>query len=65
MAIDGTVTRTTEVKPELSIGTFKCSMCHTMIEGIEQQFKFTKPNKCTSSCVNIADFELVSKESVF
>lgn len=24
MSIDGTVTRTTEVKPELQIGTFKC-----------------------------------------
>lgn len=36
MSIEGTVTRTTEVKPELSIGTFKCKMCDTYTEGIEQ-----------------------------
>jgi DNA replication licensing factor MCM6 len=65
MAIDGTVTRTTEVKPELSIGTFRCSQCNATCEGIEQQFKFTKPNKCTANCNNIMDFELISKESVF
>jgi DNA replication licensing factor MCM6 len=35
MSIEGTVTRTTEVKPELSIGTFKCKMCDTYTEGIE------------------------------
>ena len=66
MSIEGTVTRTTEVKPELSIGTFKCKMCDTYTEGIEQQFKFTTPNKCKStSCTNQVEFDLVSKESVF
>lgn len=66
MSIEGTVTRTTEVKPELSIGTFKCKMCDTYTEGVEQQFKFTTPNKCKNShCANVVEFDLVSKESVF
>lgn len=66
MSIEGTVTRTTEVKPELSIGTFKCKMCETLTDGIEQQFKFTKPIKCKAqNCSNALEFELVTKESVF
>lgn len=66
MAIEGTVTRTTEVKPELSIGTFKCKQCDTMTDGIEQQFKFTKPIKCKSqTCNNQIEFDLVTKDSVF
>lgn len=66
MSIEGTVTRTTEVKPELSIGTFKCKMCDKYTDGIEQQFKFTKPMKCKNeTCGNTVEFELVSKESVF
>lgn len=28
ISIDGTVTRTTEVKPELQLGTFKCEQCN-------------------------------------
>lgn len=66
MSIEGTVTRTTEVKPELSIGTFRCKMCDTLTDGIEQQFKYTKPIKCRSSqCANTVEFDLVAKESVF
>lgn len=30
MAIHGTVTRTTEVKPELILGSFKCLECGTI-----------------------------------
>ena len=66
MSIEGTVTRTTEVKPELSIGTFRCKMCETLSDGIEQQFKFTQPLKCKSAqCPNAVEFDLVPKESVF
>ena len=36
MSIQGTVTRTTEVKPELQIGAFRCNQCGQLNEGMEQ-----------------------------
>ena len=41
MTISGTVTRTTEVKPELLVGTFKCNECGSEVTDVEQQFKVT------------------------
>jgi DNA replication licensing factor MCM6 len=41
-AISGTVTRTSEVRPELIIGNFTCMDCQTATNGIEQQFKYTE-----------------------
>ena len=35
VSIHGTVTRTTEVKPELLLGSFKCMECTTINAGIE------------------------------
>lgn len=35
-AIYGTVTRTTEVRPELLNGTFQCKDCNTIVGDIEQ-----------------------------
>lgn len=35
MSIHGTVTRTTEVKPELLLGTFRCQECGEITEHIE------------------------------
>lgn len=42
MSISGTVTRTSEVRPELVAGTFRCEECKTIISDVEQQFKFTE-----------------------
>lgn len=36
MSIHGTVTRTTEVKPELMVGSFKCLECNTLSANMEQ-----------------------------
>ncbi len=35
MSIHGTITRTTEVKPELLLGTFKCLECGTYSSNME------------------------------
>jgi len=35
ISIDGTVTRTTECKPELQLGTFKCEQCNQLVENVE------------------------------
>lgn len=42
VAISGTVTRTSEVRPELVSGTFRCEVCRTVIADVEQQFKYTE-----------------------
>ena len=38
----GVVTRTSEVRPELLSGTFKCLDCGTIVKNVEQQFKYTE-----------------------
>lgn len=66
MSIHGTVTRTTEVKPELIVGAFKCGECSTIVEGIEQQFKFTEPVRCLNElCMNRTKWEVLNQDSTF
>jgi DNA replication licensing factor MCM6 len=66
MSIHGTVTRTTEVKPELLLATFKCLECGVITQKIEQQFKFTEPVKCSNDkCNNRTKWELLVTNSVF
>ena len=42
MSISGTVTRTSEVRPELLFGSFTCEVCKALVHDIEQQFKYTE-----------------------
>ena len=42
MSISGTVTRTSEVRPELLYGSFICEVCGGLVNEIEQQFKYTE-----------------------
>jgi DNA replication licensing factor MCM6 len=42
ISISGTVTRTSEVRPELVSGTFVCEGCRATISDVEQQFKYTE-----------------------
>lgn len=42
VSISGTVTRTSEVRPELVSGTFVCEGCRATIRDVEQQFKYTE-----------------------
>lgn len=42
MSISGTVTRTSEVRPELLYGSFVCEVCSGLVHEIEQQFKYTE-----------------------
>ena len=65
MSISGTVTRTTEVKPELHIGSFRCLTCGQLNQGIEQQYRFTEPGRCESDRCFSREFELVSTNSVY
>lgn len=51
-AFRGTVTRTSDVRPELQYGAFKCLDCNTIVHGVEQQFKFSPPPCCTNNTCN-------------
>jgi DNA replicative helicase MCM subunit Mcm2 (Cdc46/Mcm family) len=42
MSISGTVTRTSEVRPELVYGSFACAECNGTVNEVEQQFKYTE-----------------------
>jgi DNA replication licensing factor MCM6 len=42
MSISGTVTRTSEVRPELLFGSFICEVCGGFVSEVEQQFKYTE-----------------------
>ena len=44
--IRGTVTRTSEVRPELLVGTFRCQECGFLSDQIPQQFHYTRPVMC-------------------
>jgi len=53
VSICGTVTRTTDIKPELLVGTFQCNNCNREVTGVVQQFKVTEPAMCpTRNCGN-------------
>lgn len=42
VSFTGVITRTSEVRPELLHGTFKCLECGGVIRNVEQQFKYTE-----------------------
>ena len=41
ITLRGTVTRTSEVRPELRVGVFKCRFCNQLSKPIVQQFRYT------------------------
>lgn len=45
MSISGTVTRTSEVRPELVFGSFVCVECGGTVNEVEQQFKYTEVHR--------------------
>lgn len=66
MTISGTVTRTSEVRPELFVGAFRCNMCLTTVRNVEQQFKYTEPIVCPNPvCGNRRQWTLVPEQSTF
>lgn len=66
LAISGTVTRTSEVRPELLYGTFTCMECKASISDVEQQFRYTEPIMCRNPmCQNRTQWELDVEKSRF
>ncbi|KAI3944829.1 hypothetical protein MKW92_013269 [Papaver armeniacum] len=66
VSITGVVTRTSEVRPELLQGTFKCLDCGGVVKNVDQQFKYTEPIICVNpTCSNRARWVLIRQESKF
>jgi DNA replication licensing factor MCM6 len=66
LSISGTATRTSEVRPELSIATFICEACNTVVPNVEQTFKYTEPTQCPNTvCMNREGWRLDIRQSTF
>ena len=66
VSISGTVTRTSEVRPELTRGVFQCLDCRTTVEGVEQVFRYTEPRVCPNEvCGNKVNWRLNLEGSTF
>ncbi|THH05787.1 hypothetical protein EW145_g4546 [Phellinidium pouzarii] len=66
MSVSGTVTRTSEVRPELLYGSFVCEVCGGTVNEIEQQFKYTEPSLCPNpTCGNRSAWQLQIDTSRF
>lgn len=62
VTICGTVTRTTEMKPELLVATWRCQECLREVSGVEQQFKVTHPVICPAKhCGNTTNWKLLGE----
>lgn len=65
-SVAGTVTRASEVRPELLCGSFRCNKCGLLAENIPQQYHYTRPTLCRNPrCQNQSpmDFTLDSQRS--
>ncbi|CCG82654.1 DNA replication licensing factor mcm6 [Taphrina deformans PYCC 5710] len=66
LSVSGTVTRTSEVRPELSRATFTCEECRSVVTNVEQVFRYTEPTKCpTETCMNKRSWKLNIGQSTF
>ncbi|KAJ3040792.1 MCM DNA helicase complex subunit mcm6 [Rhizophlyctis rosea] len=64
--ISGTITRTSEVRPELLHGTFRCEDCNSLVKDVLQEFKYTEPTTCyNATCGNTTDFQLLVDQSKY
>jgi DNA replication licensing factor MCM6 len=66
ISLVGTVTKTSEVKPELVIGSFICKICKSHVKSVEQQFRYTEPKIClNANCNNRTKWDLNIENSKF
>jgi DNA replication licensing factor MCM6 len=66
LSISGTVTRTSEVRPELSLATFTCEACRNTVPNVEQTFRYTEPTQCPNQeCGNRQGWRLDIRQSTF
>merc|ERR1711937_661015 len=62
----GTVIRTSEVRPVLFLGTFRCGVCNSLVRYLEQNFYYTSPSYCSNpNCVNNKMWNLMREDSKY
>ena len=63
-ALKGTVTRTSEVRPELLAGSFRCLKCGLLAARVPQQYHLTRPSVCRNPrCKNDSPLQFVLETS--
>ena len=66
VAFSGTVTRTSDVRPELFLGSFRCVDCGIDCPNIQQDCRFTTPSNCANtSCTNRDKWTLKREDCTF
>lgn len=66
LTVTGTITRTSEIRPELLLGTFRCNLCLGLYRDVLQQFQYTEPPQCSNPhCLNTNDWTLLPERSYF
>ncbi|KAF2459205.1 MCM2/3/5 family-domain-containing protein [Lineolata rhizophorae] len=66
LSISGTVTRTSEVRPELLLATFTCEVCNSVVPNVEQTFRYMEPTQCPNlTCGNRFGWRLDIRQSTF
>jgi DNA replication licensing factor MCM6 len=66
LSISGTVTRTSEVRPELFLATFTCEQCRNTVPNVEQTFRYSEPTQCPNElCGNRQGWRLDIRQSTF
>ena len=59
VTLKGTITRTSQVRPELASGVFTCLDCGQDSHPVEQNYKYTEPAKCSNmGCTNTTNWSL-------
>lgn len=65
LSVVGTVTRTSEVRPELLFASYTCTKCGTLHASVEQQFQFTEPQICRHPNCDCTRFQILVEQCVF
>ena len=66
IAIDGMVSKATEVRPKLTIAAFECQKCGYITELPQNSGKFVTPFECENEqCGRQGPFKLLEKQSTF
>lgn len=65
VSVIATVTRSSEVRPELLLASYKCNICGTLHSNIEQQFQYTEPQICLHPNCKSKNFLMLLDSCVF